>query len=1408
MIEIFKLEVKVGDKVKMILTTGKEPVGYLLEVGTNHILLKNEEGNSIRIFEILIGGWEKISQELQKKKEDKIIVTIDESQLKQDNISTNVLEPLPSDSSNSLNGEEDSSNKNNIIEDLNQNDETKEVDSSESKVGLKVIRKIPVDKLNKLKKRGSSDKTYRLRNLSKIYNVSITYIVSILKKEGIKVDDNPNSRINQIAFDLINKNLNQNEAIDMEKIFNKSIKDLGKKGLTLNSLDQLSQLKEKIEINISKQILPGNANIKRYFINREYGFLTDKEGVDYYFKYSEIKDDFLLKKLENIDAEGTQVICQFENFSGKSIAKNIFFPQTVEFFHNKAVEFFVKEKFIETKDLIELILSHFPDYSLAKQLKNKLRYNFKNQKRRIIPTTSNYISAKLEAKKGNLFLAKRHYQEVISNHEKESEYAIKELAYLLSGESKYDEAINLVKKHSEKIKFSDPNSFIAYFYEAKKDYENAIPFLKKLKPKSRVDKLKLSKRLAICFFGIGNYKEAEKHIRNVLRIQPRDSATNKLKRALNIAKAKGSEEEIESIFKEAEISAITGGLSKYIYYTLENCNFAGVPASEVAKENFSNKTLALLKKYIKEIKDGRPRERAEAYLSQAKIEQILDSENTFAINSALAKYCVSSAISWANENKQVDTLRYLITEAAILENDYHVLRRYIPLYLHSFSLSSFKSKSKIRQNWSELIEQVVLRNDSILFWFGVLELLLVNSKFSTQFLTSVYNKEEFKKVSLEFLRGYLEEDVENNIDKKRFLQLWKNGREKLKREKDTLEAKFLSLTKANSTEAITESFIRIDKILPSWLGQLDNQRIDALKDIIDTVMDFNKQQAFEDKERYHNISINQLTQLNESIIDAPTEISFNVLIPVIKFIKNLLEYEFKNVVETSKPKLKVQIYGEGSCDERTGLVEVQFSVSNKKGSAPISYLELEVNDSNGIEFIKENNIINQSLKGDEERVLKLKLIIDNEIIEEGATIIKLTCNYRIRGNIELLNQNEELTLRFYSSADFNKIENPFSSTADSGPVEDVSMFFGRNQFIQNIKESIINSNSKCVIIYGQKRSGKSSVLHHLRKSLNNSEIAFCVSFSLGEIIEDLSSKSFYYTILTEIEDSLALISEKHEYIPEYIAPEYSQLEEAPAIMFNNQIKILKREFKKYPNWKNKKLVLLIDEFTYIYTAIQKEFLSEQFMKTWKSFLEKGFFTSVLIGQDIMPKFKSAYPNEFGVTEDKRLSYLKKNDAIKLIEEPIWDKTKDRSRFLGKATDLILDYTSSNPYYVQIFCARLVDYMNDKKAISVTEADVQEVALSFIKGEQALTADKFDNLITAGDSDLEAFDVNDVLSALKTIAIASKNLNSCSRDAINLGERDYEEKILKDLKDREVLSSPQPGYFKINVRLFKEWLLIN
>jgi hypothetical protein len=246
-------------------------------------------------------------------------------------------------------------------------------------------------------------------------------------------------------------------------------------------------------------------------------------------------------------------------------------------------------------------------------------------------------------------------------------------------------------------------------------------------------------------------------------------------------------------------------------------------------------------------------------------------------------------------------------------------------------------------------------------------------------------------------------------------------------------------------------------------------------------------------------------------------------------------------------------------------------------------------------------------------------------------------------------------------------------------------------------------------------------------------------------------------------------------------------------------------------WEDKNLVVMIDEFTYLYTEIKKGHIAPSIMKQWKAVTqnEKAQFSVVLVGQDVVPSFKKEdyARNAFGVIEDIRLTYLQEEPARELIEKPILDENGE-SRYIGNAVSRIIEYTSRNPYYIQIFCARLVDYMNRNKSIKVTEADVNDVAKSFFVGEQALDEDKFDNLIRAGETeDLQEYPESEILAILRQIAIGAKNIGYCCIDDINiLGDKDREREIIKHLIDREVLEQKGKNNYRIQVKLFQEWLL--
>jgi len=66
MFDIFKKDINVGDKVKLYLTTGKEPEGTVVEIEGNYVLLQSDDHTQNRFFDKLIGGWDIIAKKADR----------------------------------------------------------------------------------------------------------------------------------------------------------------------------------------------------------------------------------------------------------------------------------------------------------------------------------------------------------------------------------------------------------------------------------------------------------------------------------------------------------------------------------------------------------------------------------------------------------------------------------------------------------------------------------------------------------------------------------------------------------------------------------------------------------------------------------------------------------------------------------------------------------------------------------------------------------------------------------------------------------------------------------------------------------------------------------------------------------------------------------------------------------------------------------------------------------------------------------------------------------------------------------------------------------------------------------------------------------------------------------------------
>jgi hypothetical protein len=269
-------------------------------------------------------------------------------------------------------------------------------------------------------------------------------------------------------------------------------------------------------------------------------------------------------------------------------------------------------------------------------------------------------------------------------------------------------------------------------------------------------------------------------------------------------------------------------------------------------------------------------------------------------------------------------------------------------------------------------------------------------------------------------------------------------------------------------------------------------------------------------------------------------------------------------------------------------------------------------------------------------------------------------------------------------------------------------------------------------------------------------------------------------------------------VVEHNWPREFQVEASPIESFRRSVRAARRLLEARKGWREVRPIFLIDEFTYVYEYIREGLLTPAFMRQWKSLLESRTFDAVLVGQDTMPRFKEAYPNEFGVTHDERISYLSAAEARALAEDPIM--MGGESRYKGASLDRLISLTAGSAFYLQIFCDRLVQHLNRNRLVFITESVVGDVLAHLTTGPSALSIDKFDPLITAAGESVALAPKERYLALLTKVAlnplITSQELGA------------QEAPLVRDLFAREVLERGQAGRLRIRVGLFAEWLKAN
>jgi tetratricopeptide (TPR) repeat protein len=268
--------------------------------------------------------------------------------------------------------------------------------------------------------------------------------------------------------------------------------------------------------------------------------------------------------------------------------------------------------------------------------------------------------------------------------------------------------------------------------------------------------------------------------------------------------------------------------------------------------------------------------------------------------------------------------------------------------------------------------------------------------------------------------------------------------------------------------------------------------------------------------------------------------------------------------------------------------------------------------------------------------------------------------------------------------------NPYIAGA---PVLDTKMFFGREQLIERILQTIHNNS---LLLYGERRIGKTSLQHHLRRRLQQLDDPNYEFFPIFVDLQGTPESQFFATLAEDVFHQLKSLlggMRPGEGLDSDADYGYREL----VADLRRVLKVLKERTSKQV-----KLVLLIDEVDELnaYDPRINQRLRSLFMK---SFAEN--LVAVVSGVEIRKQWDKEGSPWYNFFEEIEVTPIGRDDVVELITRPIGGVFK----FDTAVIDRIIELTDRRPYHVQRLCVALVNRMYEQGRRQITTDDVDAVA---------------------------------------------------------------------------------------------------
>nr|HID13835.1 ATP-binding protein [Anaerolineae bacterium] len=340
------------------------------------------------------------------------------------------------------------------------------------------------------------------------------------------------------------------------------------------------------------------------------------------------------------------------------------------------------------------------------------------------------------------------------------------------------------------------------------------------------------------------------------------------------------------------------------------------------------------------------------------------------------------------------------------------------------------------------------------------------------------------------------------------------------------------------------------------------------------------------------------------------------------------------------------------------------------------------------------------------------------------------------------------------------------------------IFVGRTDVGARIEGLLLDRRRPPLLLYGQRRMGKTSLLNNLGRLLPSTIVPLFVDLQ-GPATQASDHAGFLYNVARFIADS----ARRHGLALPRLPRE--ALASDPFTRFDEWLDEVEGALGQST------ALLALDEFETLDSAIAKgRFDEEAILGTLRHLIQhRPRFKVLLSGShtlDELQRWASYLINAQVV----HISYLKEDEARRLIERPVRDFAL---RYEPRATRRVLDLTRGHPALVQLLCAEIVALKNEQPPAVRRLARLSDVEAAV---PEALSRG---SLFFA---DIERNQVDGAGLLLRFIAAQGEGA-VVSQETLARQFPDELERALALLRRRELIEPVDRGY-RFQVELIRRW----